>query len=496
MDNQIDNQIIENGWREGIMAVRRRWVPLRHGSGLLLLAGFLFASVSWENAPAQVPPVEVGSEAAAPQPEQIAQWVRDLEGDRFVVRRSATDALVRAGKAAVEPLVAAMAKGGPEILTRGIYILKSLAASRDPSTEEAAVAALHQLSTSGTSTTARLANEAITALGAVRQERAIQELKELGARVKDNDNVVFVPSFEMIGLEIGPNWFGSAADLDRFRWLPDVREVVFIGPQVNDEWVKRVEYLTGVERVIIKHGRITDDSVRSLAKLKQLTQIYLMYTPVTDSALAELHGLDTLRELRLYGTAVTPLAVEQFRAESTNVQVDYKAGAFLGVMCQQPPAPCQVFQVVPDSAAARGGLEVRDIIVRYGGNPVTNFDELRTLIGKNKVGDSVLIQVARGLPVTGQLEQRGNRDLGMEVEAAAYGVKIVKLAERSAGLVAGLQVGDILLDLNGEPIMTAERLVQAYAAIGAEEYVEFNAVRNTRLVSARVTFGEWSELER
>jgi membrane-associated protease RseP (regulator of RpoE activity) len=75
-------------------------------------------------------------------------------------------------------------------------------------------------------------------------------------------------------------------------------------------------------------------------------------------------------------------------------------------------------------------------------------------------------------------------------------VKILKLAEQSAGLVAGLQVGDILLDLNGEPIMTAERLVQAYAAIGADEYVEFSAVRNTRLVSARVTFGEWNELER
>jgi len=488
--------MVWNGLREGVIAVRGSLVRMRLTSCRLLLAAVLLASAPWENTVAQVPPVDVGSEAAAPQAEQIAQWVRDLDGDRFVVRRAATDALVRAGKASVAPLVAAMAQGGPEVLTRGVYILKSLAASRNAATEEAALAALHQLSTSATSTTARLATEAIAALGAVRQERAINELRELGARVILTDNVVFTAPFNMLRLEIGPNWGGSVADLDRFRSLPDVREITFIGPQVNDEWVKRLEYLSGVERVIIKHGRITDDSVRSLAKLKQVTQIYLMYTPITDAALTELYGLETLRELRLYGTEVTRTAVEQFQAEATNVQVDYKAGAFLGVMCQPPPAPCQVFQVVADSAAARGGLEVRDIIVRYGGTPVTNFDDLRTLIGKNKVGDSVLIQVARGLPITGQLEQRGNRELGMEVEPVAYGVKITKLAEQGAAIVAGLQVGDTLLDLNGEPIMTAERLAQAYAAIGANEYVEFSVVRNTRLVSARVTFGEWSEADR
>ena len=38
--------------------------------------------------------------------------------------------------------------------------------------------------------------------------------------------------------------------------------------------------------------------------------------------------------------------------------------------------------------------------------------------------------------------------------------------------------------------------MKAFTAIGADEYVEFSAVRNTRLVSARVTFGEWSEPDR
>ena len=492
----MHDQAFRNGSSEGVIVIPGTLMRGRNWIWLLMVVTCWLASPNWKTAAAQTPAAEVASEAAGPHAEQITQWVRDLNGDRFVLRRSATDALIRAGKASIEPLVTAMGTGGPEVLTRGVYILRSLAASRDVATEEAAIAALNQLSTSASSTTARLATEAIAALGAVRQERAIKELKELGAQIDVTANVMFGSSLNMLKLEIGPNWAGDLADLDRLRWLPDVREVALVGPQITDEMVKRTELLSGVERVTIKRAPITDNAVRSLTTLKQVTQIYLMYTPVTDAALVDLRELDTLRQLRLYGTQVTAPAVEQFQAVATTVQVDYKAGAFLGVMCQQPPAPCQVFQVVANSAAARGGLEVRDIIVRYGGTPVTNFDELRALIGKNKVGDSVQIQVARGLPITGQLEQRGTRELGMVVEPASYGVKITKLDEQGAGLVAGLQVGDILLDLNGEPITTAEQLVKAFTAIGADEYVEFSAVRNTRLVSARVTFGEWSEPDR
>ena len=213
--------------------------------------------------------------------------------------------------------------------------------------------------------------------------------------------------------------------------------------------------------------------------------------------MAHLQTLDPLRELRLYGTQISPQAVEQFQALAANVQVDFKAGAFLGVMCQQPPFPCQVFEVVADSAAAQGGIEVRDIIVRYGGNPITTFDDLRKQIGKNKVGDSVLIQVVRGgLPIAGQLEQKGNRDLGIEVEQLAYGVKITKLADGGAGMVAGLQIGDVLMEFNAEPVSTQDQLVKSYAALGEDDYVEFGAIRDTRVVSARVTFGEWTETDR
>ena len=248
----------------------------------LACAGCVLLGMGLPSAAAQNP-TPAGVEVTA-GPEQISQWVRDLDGNRFVVRRNATDALIRAGRVAVEPLLAAMAKGSLEVSTRGVYVLKALATSRDAATEEAAVAALHQLSTSTSPSTARQAAEAITALGAVRQQRALTELEELGAQITTYDNAVFLAQVNSLRLEIGLNWRGTVADLERFRWLPDVQEVHFVGPQVTDEWVRNVEFLSGVTKVVIKHGRITDDSVRTLCKIKHLSQVYLMYTPVTDGA--------------------------------------------------------------------------------------------------------------------------------------------------------------------------------------------------------------------
>jgi S1-C subfamily serine protease len=150
--------------------------------------------------------------------------------------------------------------------------------------------------------------------------------------------------------------------------------------------------------------------------------------------------------------------------------------------------------VVADSAAASAGIEVLDIVVRYGGQPVANFDELRQLIGKNKVGDSVLIQVVRGgAPVTGIVEQRGSLELGLEVEAMSFGCKVKKLSTNGAAAKAGLRVGDVIAELNGEPVANMDELAQVFTPLGADARLEFGALRNTRLVSRRVTFGEWTE---
>jgi serine protease Do len=49
----------------------------------------------------------------------------------------------------------------------------------------------------------------------------------------------------------------------------------------------------------------------------------------------------------------------------------------------------------PDGSAAKSGLEERDIIIQVNGKNVTSLPELREMIGRSKVGDSINVKVMR-----------------------------------------------------------------------------------------------------
>ena len=357
--------------------------------------------------PVAVPP-QVASEIETP--DEVDRWVKELDDNRFVVRRIATEKLILAGEAAIQPVANAMAGSNLEVLTRGIYVLRELALSKDVSTQEAAVSALEGLTKSSQRSAARQAQEAITALGEVRQQRAIKELQELGAKVIVLDRTLAFQQDRRVMVEIGPAWQGTPKDLQQLKWARDVQEIAFIGIRITDPCIQSIEYLDNLQRLVIKHANVTDDALRSVSQLKRITHLDLMYTPVTDACLEHLKGVKTLSLIRLYGTEVSSGGVERFQKLAANVQIDLKGGAFLGVRCTQSPFPCEVTEVTDDSAAQRAGVQPRDIIVRYGGHPVADFDVLRELIAKNKVGDTVLIQVARGgSPVTSALERATRR---------------------------------------------------------------------------------------
>jgi S1-C subfamily serine protease len=207
-----------------------------------------------------------------------------------------------------------------------------------------------------------------------------------------------------------------------------------------------------------------------------------------------LKELKSVRLIRCYGTLVTKEAADRFQAEMVAVQVDHKAGAFLGVVCQQPPWPCEVIQVKEQSAAMQGGIQVRDIIVRYDGKPVANFEELRKLIGQNQVGDSVAVEVARGgQPVAGVLLCLPGQELGLEGESTAYGCKVKKVKDESAAAKAGLRIGDVIVAFDDERIADVGQLQQLYDKNVERKEAEIQVLRDVRIVRAKVTFGEWNE---
>ena len=77
--------------------------------------------------------------------EEIAGWIKDLDVDAFKVREAATQSLIQAGTDAIAPVSGAAKGKSPEVTSRSITVLKTLAKVEDEKTKTAALAALDKL---------------------------------------------------------------------------------------------------------------------------------------------------------------------------------------------------------------------------------------------------------------------------------------------------------------------------------------------------------------
>jgi S1-C subfamily serine protease len=102
-------------------------------------------------------------------------------------------------------------------------------------------------------------------------------------------------------------------------------------------------------------------------------------------------------------------------------------------------------------------VQVRDIIISYDHQDVATFDDLEKLIARNKVGDTVEIEVARGgEALILAMSRRPLQDLGLAGDPTAIGVKITQVEPKQGAASAGLRVGDIVASVDDERISTLE----------------------------------------
>jgi len=155
-----------------------------------------------------------------------------------------------------------------------------------------------------------------------------------------------------------------------------------------------------------------------------------------------------------------------------------------------------VTQVEPDSPGAKAGLQIGDVITEIDGQKVTDASELQVMVGQKQPGSKITLKVLREgksmtIPVT--LEALGNRQaegsddsangerkmhwgigLGnltpelreqLQAPREIHGAVIEQVQPGSSADNAGLQQGDIILEVNRHQVQSASDVQQALSSV-------------------------------
>lgn len=332
--------------------------------------------------------------------EAIAAWVRELDADEFLQRETAMLRLIEAGPAALTPLREVLRGGSLEAISRALFIVRQIGLSPDPATQDQAGALLSELAQRQEAPVlARRAAAALAELVQQRSAQALAELEALGARMMRRESLVVLgaglalegPALSLI---VDDAFRGTDDDLRRLKWLSDVRVVVLRGARATDAWVAAATTVPELEELHLYEAAISPQGLAPLARCANLRQVGVYYTLVGDEVLAPLTKLPLLGFVKLYGTRIRAEGVEAFKRAS-GAAVDYRRGAFLGVGGVDLDGTCLISTVHAGSPANQAGLLRDDVIVRFGGQRVTNFSSLTELISQREVGEQVEIEVVR-----------------------------------------------------------------------------------------------------
>ena len=169
--------------------------------------------------------------------------------------------------------------------------------------------------------------------------------------------------------------------------------------------------------------------------------------------------------------------------------------AVLGMSGLQEPAPVLATPAA-GTAAASAGVQEGDRVLAIDGQPVQSFGDLRLkMIDAIVERQPIVLQVANGgaerevriatdgLPA-GELERDFTRTLGVELKAGV--VQVGFLEENSPAAKAGLQVGDQILTLDGQPVARAQQLIQQVQAADGSKPLQLGVRRGTEMLTLAV----------
>jgi serine protease Do len=173
-----------------------------------------------------------------------------------------------------------------------------------------------------------------------------------------------------------------------------------------------------------------------------------------------------------------------------------------------------VAQVVPASPAEKAGIEQGDVITEFDGKTVTDSRDLPKIVASTPVGKTVEVKISRDGKTTerqvklGEMEEKGvemsketssHKTLGIGVQnltpeiAKELGVKkgpgvvVTRVEPGSAAAEAGIQAGDVIQQVNRQPVKNVEDFAQKVEKVRDKNTVLLLIQRGQNNLFAAVT---------
>jgi regulator of sigma E protease len=164
----------------------------------------------------------------------------------------------------------------------------------------------------------------------------------------------------------------------------------------------------------------------------------------------------------------------------------FSQGAQMFVYMEQPPV---IGAVLTDSPAAQAGLRRNDRILTVAGREVATWADLQIEIGTRRPNRDVGLTLLRDdetMAVTVRPVGQGKYEYGDIGVLPNSNPLVDSVIAGDIAESAGFRAGDVVLAINGDPVVTSDHFRQVVGRIGEQEAV-FNIRRGNQQIELRAT---------